>query len=360
MTAMLAEEAVNVGLVDTGGLRSCGNVRGRAGEQSNQISPLPVIHPRLAKRSQIRRVAGLWEFRLRTPHFECARKGGNARRARDGSTIRRCGRRNRVCSFRSQRGDALDHVAKLANVASPTPLGEVRERRFVERCTGRSAKVRCEERDVFATLTKRWNGHGENGDAEIEVFTKLARRNHGSQIAMGCRNEADVDAAVNRIAQAANGPLLEDTKELRLQIERQLSDFVEKYGARVGRLDGAHSLFVGSRERAPCMAEELRFQKGRRKTSAIDDDERAIGATRHGVDRACNNFLAGPGLALNENGCVRRGHFLEALSEALHRWASPNEAMRCPKRSRRLEWGGIETSRVHDRKVRAFAQSRNE
>ena len=66
------------------------------------------------------------------------------------------------------------------------------------------------------------------------------------------------------------------------------------------------------------MAEEFALQERARNRSAIHHDERPLAPAAQLMNGASHQFLAGTRFALNENGRVRRGHYLdvpENLSE---------------------------------------------
>jgi hypothetical protein len=54
-------------------------------------------------------------------------------------------------------------------------------------------------------------------DAEVEVFAQRPFRDHLRRVAVGRRDEAEVDGQLLLVAEAAQAALLEDAQQLRLQ-----------------------------------------------------------------------------------------------------------------------------------------------
>src|SRR5262249_37451266 len=92
--------------------------------------------------------------------------------------------------------------------------------------------------------------------------------------------------------------------QLRLQLVRQLADFVQEERAPVGGLEAPDSWSLGSREGPPLVAEELRFEEGRRNRRAVDRHEPIPPARAELVDCSRDLFLAGAGLTSYEDRSV--------------------------------------------------------
>src|SRR6185436_18987016 len=97
-----------------------------------------------------------------------------------------------------------------------------------------------------------WHVDRHDREPKIQVFTKRAVVHHLAEIAMGRRDEAHVDLAMCRFAEAPDRTRLERAEELRLERERKLTNFVEEDGATLGGLDGARARCNRPGERALC------------------------------------------------------------------------------------------------------------
>ena len=98
--------------------------------------------------------------------------------------------------------------------------------------------------------------------------------------------------------------LLQEAQQHDLRARRHRLDLVEKQRAALGLRDQAAARALGVGERAALMAEQLAFQKIVRQRAAVDRNERKIAARAQVMQRARGQLLAGPGLALHQNGGV--------------------------------------------------------
>src|SRR5262249_62020035 len=129
------------------------------------------------------------------------------------------------------------------------------------------------------------------------------------------RADTAVDAEGARGADRDDLALLEDAQKGCLRLERQVADLVEKEGAAVGRTDKPGPILGGARERALLVAEELALDQRVRDGAAVHGHEVATPAGQ-GVDRAPDDFLAGAGLAAQDDR-DRRACDVLALLEAV-------------------------------------------
>ena len=73
---------------------------------------------------------------------------------------------------------------------------------------------------------------------------------------------------------------LQHAVELHLHGDAHVADLVHEQSAAMGRLEQAAAIFVGAGEGAFHVAEQLGFEKGFGKRSAIDGDERVLWSAR--------------------------------------------------------------------------------
>src|SRR5207237_1411007 len=86
-------------------------------------------------------------------------------------------------------------------------------------------------------------------------------------------DDADVDFHLLRPPHAIEAPLVERPEQLALELERELSDLVEKKGTPCRKLHEPELALVGARERALLMAEELTLEQpfAQRRTAHVDE-----------------------------------------------------------------------------------------
>ena len=77
------------------------------------------------------------------------------------------------------------------------------------------------------------------------------------QVAVGRRNDANVDATGMVLADTVDLARLQRSQDLRLQLERNLADLVQEQCAPICRLELAWAIRIGSSERTLAMPEQF-------------------------------------------------------------------------------------------------------
>ena len=92
-------------------------------------------------------------------------------------------------------------------------------------------------RDFVAAFAQRGDGEADDVQAVEEVLAKPSLLDQVIQTAVGGGDDADVDGERRRLAEGADLARLEKAQQLRLQVEAELADFVEKERAALGGAD---------------------------------------------------------------------------------------------------------------------------
>jgi hypothetical protein len=158
--------------------------------------------------------------------------------------------------------------------------------------------------DVFAAIAKGRHIDREDGEAEIKVFAEAPLADHRQEIAVRRRNKPNVDGTVGRFADSPHGPLFQNTQQLRLHGNRELTDFIEKYRSPVGRFNRTCAGRNRSCESPFGVAKELRVEEILGQGGTVDDDQRAVPSWRCLVKRTRYELFASACLALNEHGPI--------------------------------------------------------
>ena len=161
--------------------------------------------------------------------------------------------------------------------------------------------------NVAGALAERRREDGEDLEPVVEIAAELLLGDHLGEIAVGGGDEADIDGDGPVAAETLDLFLLQGAQELGLQVERNLADFVEKERALVGEFQAADLARDGPREGAFLVAEKFALDQPGGNSGAVDLDEGAFAPRAESVDSARQQFLAGPGLALDENGGIGGG-----------------------------------------------------
>src|SRR5882724_9044655 len=219
----------------------------------------------------------------------------------------------------------LDHVAELAHVARPGVAHELRERlvgdpvdALLARHLAVAQELADQERDILDALAQRRDAYRHHVDAVVEVLAHPPLGHRLRQLHVGGGDDAhvDLDAAVR--AELLDLALLEHAEQLQLHVERDALDLVQEQRPAGRELDLSHPIVNRARERAALVAEELALEERVREGRAVDGDETAALALALKVDGASRELLAGPRLAVDEDGRVVLCQDLDGLEDLVH------------------------------------------
>src|SRR5262245_42040757 len=209
-------------------------------------------------------------------------------------------------------------VLELTNVAGPG-VGGKEPHRFL-RYGGRRPSPgqrgedpRGEERHVLGPLPQRRKGEHEDVEAIVEIFAELPAANLLLEVAVRRRDHADVYMERLPSTEPAYLPRLENAQELPLHSRAHVAHLVQKHGPAARHLEKTGPRPVRSREGSLLVPEQLAFQERLRETRAVDGDEGALPPGASVVDHVRDQLLAGPCLAQDHDGHLRRHDEIEPL-----------------------------------------------
>jgi hypothetical protein len=136
-----------------------------------------------------------------------------------------------------------------------------------------------QERNVLRTLAQPRNMDGENIQSIVEVAAKLFLQDHSFQVAMSRGHNPHVDFLRPRASQALKFPLLQDTKKLRLQLERDVANFIQEERALICKLEPADLLCDRTGERSPLMPKQFALEQPGRDGGAVELDKWSVDGT---------------------------------------------------------------------------------
>lgn len=172
--------------------------------------------------------------------------------------------------------------------------------------------------DILAARAERRDLDGKYAEPIEEIAAEPPRLHLGREIAVGRRDDADVDAARAIITHPLKLAVLEHPKELRLQLERDLAGLVQEQRAAVRELEAPEPILMRARERAPHMPEELALEELLGYRRAVHLHERPCGPIALGVNGAGDELLADARLAVHEHRRPRASHSADELQDARH------------------------------------------
>ena len=154
-------------------------------------------------------------------------------------------------ALRRQDGQPLDQVLQLAHVARPGVL--LQRLQAGIRAASRRAAVApvvlvheeaCQQRDVAAAFAQGRDGDAHHVEPVPQVFAELALVHHLLQVAVGGRDHPHVHFLGPRRAHRPHFALLQKAQQLELEVQFDIADFVQEYGAAIGRFENAHAVAV--------------------------------------------------------------------------------------------------------------------
>jgi len=164
-------------------------------------------------------------------------------------------------------------------------------------------------------------------EAVEQVFAKDAAFCRIGKVAVGGRDDADVDLDGFCAANPVDFTFLERAQKLCLQAGIHLADFVEQQCSPVGFLELADTARDGAGKRPLLMSEQFGFEQVLRDRSAVHRNERFLGAQRFPVYIAGEHFLTGTGFAGDQDGGVAWCHLIGQRDDDGHRFILVNQLM---------------------------------
>ena len=246
------------------------------------------------------------------------------------------------------RNHPVDFVRELPDVPRPRIEDQVFQR-FVAECQaalalllGIASNVVLDQgRDFFTALAQRRHSQPDDVEAVEEVFAEASLRDQLLEIGVGRGDDADVHLDRMGLAERVDLVGLEKAEQLRLQVDRQIRDFVEKQRAPFRRADDAGEGGIGAGERAAAVAEQLALEHVARHRRAVEREHDLLGAVRGAMDRAGQHFLAGPGLAGEEDRQRRRADAAGDADDLRDRLGHPDAVRIAVQRFGRPQRGAL-------------------
>src|SRR5579863_3417394 len=186
--------------------------------------------------------------------------------------------------------------------------------------------MRDQQRNILPPFPESGNAQAQHVQPEIQIAAEIALHYGLLQIAVGGRENADIDWHAPRPAHWTNLLLLNRAQHLGLQIHRQLAHFVEEDGPALGHGQEPVFRLIGAGESALDMTEEFAFDQRRHQRSAIYRNERLVAEWSRVVNGARYHFLARPALAQYQHRMHAVGGLGDDAVELLHLRRPSNDA----------------------------------
>ena len=147
-------------------------------------------------------------------------------------------------------------------------------------------------RDIGTMFPQAWQANGDDIQPEIEVFAKRARLIRRFQVAVRCRDHADVYWNFVVASDRPHFSFLQYAQEFGLHLQGKLADFVEEDGSAIRGIKKPCFRLQRSRKCALFVAEELAFHQRGHKRSAVHGNKRHLSERTAEMNGARDEFLA--------------------------------------------------------------------
>src|SRR6266478_7398293 len=164
-------------------------------------------------------------------------------------------------------------------------------------------------RNIHFSLAERWQRNRENIQPIVQILSEFAVTDHLPQVSIARRDDTNIDPRGTGAAHSLELAFLEHSKKLGLKLQRHVSNFVEEQRSTIGQRKTAHVRTNSAGESSALVSEEFAFQKTGGHRRAVHLDEVPATARTELVNRSGDDFLAGSGLAADQDtgisGCDR-------------------------------------------------------
>ena len=210
----------------------------------------------------------------------------------------------------------------------------------------------CERSDILAAIAQRRELDLDRVEAKEKILAKAPRLDLGVQIDVRGREHAHVHLTRARIADALHLAGLQHAQELRLLMQREISDLVQEECSAIGELEAAHAIGLRIRERSLHVSKELALEYPFGQPAHVHGDEGVVATRRDRVQPARGELLPRSVLAPDQHVRIRGANARHELEHRAHArrigddlrrtlaaqdLVLPLESHRPPQRARQLE-----------------------
>ena len=176
-----------------------------------------------------------------------------------------------------------------------------------------------EHRNVALALAKRREIHAQNIQSIEQVGPELSALHSIAQGSIGRRHYAHVHRNSDGSADPRHLALLQHPQKLYLNRVRNLADLIEKNRTAVREFESPQSSLGGAGERALLVAEQFALQQRLGQRPHVHGDKCLVATWTELVNGARHEFLAGPALALEQDGAADGGDVRHLHQHFAHR-----------------------------------------
>src|SRR5262249_39779766 len=120
-------------------------------------------------------------------------------------------------------------------------------------------EMRNQRRYVLAAFSQSWQQDRKHVETVVQVTAEFVARNHLIQISVRRRHHANINAMCPAAAETLKFLFLKNAQQLRLQCQRQISNFIEENRPCMSHLEASNFLGDSSSKGALFVAKKLTF-----------------------------------------------------------------------------------------------------
>src|SRR5215467_1995503 len=158
-----------------------------------------------------------------------------------------------------------------------------------------------EQWNIFRSFSQRRNRDWKDVQPVEEILAKSSGRDSGLQVAIRCRDQANVYLDRIIAPHTLEFSFLEDPEERDLRFHREIADLIQEERPAVSRLKPPQASLQCAGECSSLVPEKLGTDQRLRNRRAVDADEGTGCALRSLMQRSRDQFLARTGFAQNED-----------------------------------------------------------
>src|SRR5580700_7330433 len=182
--------------------------------------------------------------------------------------------------------------------------------------------------NVFLTFPQRWYPDRKYMQAVVQITSEFAGCNHLFEIAIGRRDEPNIDSSRVSAPESFKFALLQCPQQLRLNFDGYVSHFVEEQSALICQFHSAEFLRNRAGERSLFMSKQFTLQQTGRNGSTIQLHKRAIFASAAVVNRAGDQLLACTCLPKQQDCRVAGSDLFNELQNMFQRGAVSDDVLK--------------------------------
>ena len=146
-----------------------------------------------------------------------------------------------------------------------------------------------------------WDIDGDCPEPVIEIFPEVPIPEHLLQIAVGGRNDLDVQGNFFRASEGTNALILKNAQKFDLGFERDFGNFIQKDGPCISRPEKARGFVYGAGKSTFFVSEQFAFKEFFGNSTAIHGHKGIRGATAFVVDVLSDQVFSGTAFSCDQH-----------------------------------------------------------